>query len=392
MTDMTLSRFTIALLPFVAHAVLGAGVLWRRSINRSANRWLAALLVVVALRTLPYVLGFSGAYDRYQWLTFAPFDWTLAIGPLIYGYVITLTTARPPARFWRHFVPLAVQLAYSLVAFALPLDAKWAWYTGVHLNVIEPVGLAASMLSVAAYLVATRRQLTQYDAWLRSQLSDIEPVRLGWLYHMLSATWALLAMAAVFALYHLLVSPLDYFARFPLIVAVGLLADVLAALGWKHAETHLTALTATTLTEPTLTGPTLLETSDDQTSDSRYASLAAEWAGRLETEGWFRDDGLTLALLARRVGVSERTASRVLSEGLGQSFHQFVNAARVRAVMVRLADPAERADVLPIALDAGFSSKASFNRVFRELTGTTPTSWRATALSENRLPQSDDPT
>lgn len=389
---MMLSRFTIALLPFVAHAVLGAGVLWRRSINRSANRWLAALLVVVALRTLPYVLGFSGAYDRYQWLTFAPFDWTLAIGPLLYGYVITLTTARAPTRFWRHFIPLAVQLTYSLVAFALPLNTKWAWYTGVHLNVVEPLGLAATMVSVAAYLVATRRQLTRYDAELRAQLSDIEPIRLGWLYHMLNATWALLALVVVFALYHLLVSPLDYFARFPLIVAVGLLADLLAALGWKHGETHLTALTATTLTATTLTEPTLtgtalagisdLQTSDDQTSDSRYASLAALWVVRLETEGWYRDDSLTLASLARNLNVSERTASRVLREGLGQSFHQFVNAARVRAVMLRLADPAERADILPIALDAGFASKASFNRVFRELTGTTPTAWRAAQRPE----------
>lgn len=379
---MTLSRFTIALLPFVAHAVLGAGVLWRRSINRSANRWLAALLVVVALRTLPYVLGFSGAYDRYQWLTFAPFDWTLAIGPLLYGYVITLTTARAPTRFWRHFIPLALQITYSLVAFALPLNAKWAWYTGVHLHVVEPLGLATSVLSVAAYLVATRRQLTRYDAWLRSQLSDIEPVRLGWLYHMLNATWALLTLAAAFALYHLFVSPLDYFERFPLIVAVGLLADLLAALGWKYSETHLTALTATALTEPTLTGTALAgisdsQTSDDQSSDSRYASLAALWVLRLETERWYRDDGLTLAALARNLNVSERTASRVLREGLGQSFHQFVNAARVRAVMVRLSDPCERADILPIALDAGFASKASFNRVFREQTGTTPTAWRA---------------
>jgi len=44
---------------------------------------LAALAAAIALRIAPYVLGFAGAYDTHPALTFAPFDVTLAWGPLL---------------------------------------------------------------------------------------------------------------------------------------------------------------------------------------------------------------------------------------------------------------------------------------------------------------------
>jgi len=48
----------------------------------------------------------------------------------------------------------------------------------------------------------------------------------------------------------------------------------------------------------------------------------------------------------------------------------------VRAIEVELAKPCPPRDVLAIAFDAGFNSKASFNRVFKRLTGQTPTEYR----------------
>ncbi|MET0398971.1 MAG: helix-turn-helix transcriptional regulator, partial [Longimicrobiaceae bacterium] len=109
----------------------------------------------------------------------------------------------------------------------------------------------------------------------------------------------------------------------------------------------------------------------------RYADSA-----RVAEAGWWRDEELTLAALARHLGTSPRTLSRALNEGLGQSFNEFVNRMRVDAVAAELRDPARRRDLLAIALDAGFSSKASFNRAFRAYTGTTPSEFRRRAEAE----------
>jgi transcriptional regulator GlxA family with amidase domain len=52
---------------------------------------------------------------------------------------------------------------------------------------------------------------------------------------------------------------------------------------------------------------------------------------------------------------------------------------RVAEVQRRLADPAERGELIAIALDAGFSSKVSSNRAFTSHMGTTPSAFRATS-------------
>jgi len=51
-----------------------AALLLRGATNRSANRLLALLLTVVALRVLPYIIGFAGFCDAYPWLSYLPYE------------------------------------------------------------------------------------------------------------------------------------------------------------------------------------------------------------------------------------------------------------------------------------------------------------------------------
>ena len=53
----------------------------------------------------------------------------------------------------------------------------------------------------------------------------------------------------------------------------------------------------------------------------------------------------------------------------------------MRAVQRELEDPGSNRDLLQVALNAGFSAKASFNRVFKSVTGMTPSTYRERARS-----------
>jgi AraC-like DNA-binding protein len=57
-----------------------------------------------------------------------------------------------------------------------------------------------------------------------------------------------------------------------------------------------------------------------------------------------------------------------------------INGFRVEAVKTALTE--RRGELLAIAHEAGFSSKASFNRVFREHTGVSPSAWRTAHVAE----------
>lgn len=340
---------------------------------RSANRILALLVALISLRLLIYVFGFAGLYDDHPWITFAPLDASLAFGPLIWLAIVRLTTETLP-RHWRwHFLPVLVQLTYSFIAFSLPLDDKLRWFRGPHLDYVEPLGLLAMLSSSATYLYLGWQRQRDYQRWLDEHFADREPWRLGWITAILAAFALTFLVALAAAGVNATVIPLDYFNRTPVIIASSLLAYALGLLGWRHADLQLPPQ------------PIDAQPSDDndavsapQSQPSRPAAAFGQWAARIEGDEWWRENGLTLAKVAKRLGTSERTLSRGLSEAAGCNFNMFINRLRVNAVIGTMAQDSQ-SDLLALAFDAGFNSKASFNRAFRRQTGMTPSQWRASA-------------
>jgi AraC-like DNA-binding protein len=104
-----------------------------------------------------------------------------------------------------------------------------------------------------------------------------------------------------------------------------------------------------------------------------------ERLNRLMTvERAFRQDGLTIADLAQKLGLPEYRLRRLINQGLGhRNFNSFVNGYRIAEIKVALADPGQaEVPVLTLALDAGFSSLGPFNRAFKAETGLTPSEYR----------------
>ena len=339
--------------------------------------------MVAALRLMPYVLGFAGAYDAYRWLTFAPFDFTLALGPLLWGYVAALTTGQLPRRWRWHLAPVVLQAIYFLVCFSLPTERKWDWYASTHLDVVEPIGLVAVLVSVAAYGVAAWRRYAEHQRWLTDNLSNREEFRLSWLRLVLlviASTWVVIAAFFIFAKVW---GPLDYFDRLPAVLWLAGLVYALGLAGWRFGNRPLPFIERVPSMEEAVTPSTASVAEPvgplpDQRSGTQR-ELSLEWAARMEAAGWWRDATLTRERLARNLDTSPRTLSRVLNEGLGQSFNEFVNRLRVQAVAAELADGSRERDLLQIAFEAGFNSKASFNRAFKAYTGLTPSDFRQDA-------------
>ncbi len=92
----------------------------------------------------------------------------------------------------------------------------------------------------------------------------------------------------------------------------------------------------------------------------------------------FLNPDLTQASLAVDLGIPKDHLSQVVNGRLSLSFYDFVNGYRVREAQERLVDPNFRAySILGIALDSGFSSKSSFNRIFKKHLGITPSQYLA---------------
>ncbi len=108
------------------------------------------------------------------------------------------------------------------------------------------------------------------------------------------------------------------------------------------------------------------------------ASLEATLAHVVETERPHLDPDLSLGSLADQIGATDKTLSALFNEAMGTTYTAYVNGLRVEEARQRLADPAQaHYSVLAVGLDSGFASKSTFNRVFKETTGQTPSAYRA---------------
>jgi AraC-like DNA-binding protein len=105
----------------------------------------------------------------------------------------------------------------------------------------------------------------------------------------------------------------------------------------------------------------------------------------LMDSGYFCETGLTIRALANRLRTPEHQLRRLINGHMGyRNFSAFLNSYRIAAAKQQLAD-AELAKkpVLTIALELGYASLGPFNRAFKELTGTTPTSFRRRTLDQD---------
>lgn len=85
-------------------------------------------------------------------------------------------------------------------------------------------------------------------------------------------------------------------------------------------------------------------------------------------------DDLTLEDVAAHAGFSKYHFSRLFKSYTGSSFTEYLSGCRINYAKSLLANP--EISIADIAMQAGFGSIASFNRVFRKSEGCTPSEFR----------------
>ena len=117
----------------------------------------------------------------------------------------------------------------------------------------------------------------------------------------------------------------------------------------------------------------------------------APWLSRrlehlMAVERVYRQEGLSIAVLAAKLDLPEYRLRQVINESLGyRNFNAFLNRYRLDDARAALADASQRdVPVLTIAIDAGFQSIGPFNRAFKADTGLTPTEFRRDALARTQ--------
>lgn len=108
--------------------------------------------------------------------------------------------------------------------------------------------------------------------------------------------------------------------------------------------------------------------------------IVAAIRAAMERDKLYREMGFNRERCAQALGLGEHVLSRAINQAFGQNFNEFINRYRVEEAKQRLS--AETTSITVIAFEVGFSSIASFNRVFKALAGRSPTEYRAASQPE----------
>lgn len=118
-----------------------------------------------------------------------------------------------------------------------------------------------------------------------------------------------------------------------------------------------------------------------RSTESNIPSFKEEQVERVvqfvEQEKPYLDPDVSIEILAKRLSLPERTLSRILNQHFGKNFFEFINEYRVNEAK-RLLTAAEKKSLtmLDILAESGFSSKSTFNAIFKKQVGETPSEYR----------------
>lgn len=342
-----------------------AGLLWFSSRNRPANRFLAGLMTAISCWQIDGFFRVSGLYGQSADLYFLPIFYSFAFGPLIYFYVksITNSTFRFEPKHWLHFLPVAVQaLLYLFLTCQSYAFRNWFWAT-VHNPFTYRIEFDGTWLSLLVYLILSLRLLRKYSQYVEENFSETSQLTLRWLQTLLlilavvCGQWAVeLILREFFGSYY----QYDY--------SYWILGFFLIALGVAGLQQRTLAEVAfqnePVADLPATPAKAVADINPDHIEQIRRAMIV---------DKLYLNPTLTLTELAQHVSLNPKVVSQVINSGIGKSFNDFVNDFRVNEVKQRLrTNDRARLTLLGIAMESGFNSKTTFNRIFRQHTGQSP--------------------
>lgn len=312
--------------------------------------------------------------------------------PFYFYYGLEIIRLRPPYRIIL-FLPTAALVVFLLVDFYILHTRSTVYAEQVfrYPSLLHHIFYKGQLLFTLLGGIWFLKQIKKYQRGIRDVYSYIEPMELQWLRHV---TLAFLGITSL----TLLVYPIYNFNThlFDIELANKIVNGfaVLAIFYMSYHGIHLYAIRALPKEPATLPDPAPVpgpeprynkNTLPLETLQSTHQRLLELF----EKEKPFLEPQLQLQELAQRLNVGTHALSQTINTIAGKSFYDFVNQYRINHFKKLLAEPKNRKfSILALGLDSGFNSKASMNRIFKELTGQSPSAFQK--MTEQKVSTTPD--
>lgn len=339
-------------------------ILWKtNTIHKLANRCLATILFFFSYRLIAEILHFFGLgrYDTWYYVLLE-FNWIY--GALIYFFA--LSYINPKFRFqqkhWIHFIPVLIELVWSFFIKAQNFywdgtreSLSWLGYWGYVIWMHYPTMYIVAGLLIIFYshkALAILKSPPQIPGY------KLIPENTAWIRRVIISL-------AIFSILFTTITLIDFlffdyafnFFGYPIFIIMAIITYWLGIEGFSRRNT--VAFKAIDI--------------PSEKELAQFQSIAKKIKTKMQEEFLFKNPELTLGLLSEAIETKPYLVTKTLTAIFNKKFSDYLNELRFNELKVLISKPEnEKFTLLSLAFEAGFNSKASFNRTVTKLTGKSP--------------------
>ncbi len=292
-------------------------------------------------------------------------NFSLSYGPLTYFHILYIKN--PKRTFLKkdllHFLPSLLLDVFLFTALFLYIRAhiEWAYE---HILFIQSLSLYLTCLGIVQLAIYTFL-IYKASVSIKRVFREFQEVKkwLNYIIYLWSILIGFLLLAITFGL--IFIENLDKNSALlykPLGVFMGLCIYLLGYLYiLKYAEVIKNYAK---------------RISNFNISEEELEHLKNKILFTLKEEKLYKDSSITIAKFANHISWPINKLSTVINESFQTNFNDLINHYRITAFKEKIIHPdSNKYSIMGLALEVGFSSKASFYRAFKKETGTTPTKY-----------------
>lgn len=328
-----------------------------------ATRLLAVLTLIFALACLNLYLletdsGSHSLFVQIAW-SVVPLLFVMPVGPLILFYIKALDDPdfRLTRKHIKHFYPIVIDIVPSVV-----MIAYWLNYATVQFGVWDEATAGNFVYLWNMYADIPRWVCTLGYTIVAVQLVRNENTPIGYQSWARQFVYVFIAFEVIW-LGHLV----------PYLIP-GVSDWLLGVLGWYPIYVPMVFMVYWLGVNGLLTRQAAARSASPKIDDTVVATVVEKLKSAMVNDQLFLNPTLNVSELARQINQPSKVVSAVINQQLGKSFNEFVNQYRIEEVKKRLLSNTDsHLTISGIALECGFNSQATFQRVFRQMTGQAPT-------------------
>lgn len=397
----------------LSQGLFAAFVVFTKRHKQTADRLLIAWLLIICLKFL--ILLMYDEYGEFFDVAFSQGFIPLSFGPFLYLYTkhITDDEARFGFRDILHTAPFIIFTSFYFAFFQDRIDfsdhkyLERNEYLGVRI-----LYAAGYFVSIFTYTALTYRQLYVYRRSIVNKFSfETAKNQLSWLYFaagLITATFAFyFTIGAINAVNKKPIVDSELMANIGLTIMTfsvsyfGIRQPALFRSPQIYTQTEEIPESENENKKPKQApkeslakGSSIEEENSEEKEKYKRSGLKEEDAEAyisklmafMEKEKPYLDAEMTIQDLSAKINISKHHLTQILNNNLGKNFFTFVNEFRIEEVKRKLSDPTfDHLTILGIAYDCGFNSKSSFNNIFKQYIGQTPSEFKKHVLKMREI-------